>query len=189
MIRTLLLVFAVALAGCSAPETPSAADIEVFETPPPVPVGMTLRIPELGVDQPLLELRRDGAGVLEPSPVTEPEKVGWYAEGVLPGQIGPALIAGHVSGRPPGSERSVPGVFARLHELGEGDQIVIARGADQLVFEVYQTGSYRKDEFPHYAVYSDTGGPELRAVTCGGAFDPAAHSYAENVVVFARLVV
>ena len=191
MIRIVLVALALLLAGCSAPDTPSAADVETpeaYETLPPIPVGMTLRIPELGIDAPLDPLRRDAAGVLVPPPVTEPEKVGWYAEGVLPGEIGPALVAGHVSGRPEGATQSVPGVFARLHELAAGDRVSVLRGDQELVFEVYAAASVRKDAFPREAVYSDTESPELRIVTCTGFFDPAAHSYEENRIVFARLL-
>jgi sortase (surface protein transpeptidase) len=191
MIRPLLLVLLATLAGCSAPDTPSAADVDgpsAYETLPPIPVGMVLQIPELGVDTPLETLHRDDAGVLVPPPVTEPDKVGWYAEGVLPGEVGPALIAGHVSGRPEGATESMPGIFARLTELDAGDRVIVVRGGEPLTFEIYQRGSYRKDEFPTEEVYGDRAGPELVLVTCGGAFDPAAHSYEENIVVFARLV-
>ena len=34
-------------------------------------------------------------------------------------------------------------------------------------------------------VYGPTTGPELRLITCGGAFDRAAGSYLDNVVVWA----
>ena len=47
---------------------------------------------------------------------------------------------------------------------------------------------YPKDEFPTEAVYGPTSGPELRLVTCGGAFDRSARSYDDNVVVDAALV-
>ena len=36
-------------------------------------------------------------------------------------------------------------------------------------------------------VYYPTLTPRLRLVTCGGAFDPVAHSYRSNVIVFAKL--
>jgi sortase (surface protein transpeptidase) len=191
MMRTLLLALSVALVGCAAPETPSAADVEPAPAHTTIPAstqGMVLRIPDLSIDAPLVELRRDDAGVLVPPPVNQPEVVGWYAEGVAPGNVGPALIAGHVSGRPDGVDRSVPGIFARLDELTEGSRVTVVRDGEDLAFEVYRLGSFRKDQFPSGSVYGDTDGPELRLVTCGGAFDPTAHSYEENIVVFAKLV-
>ena len=41
--------------------------------------------------------------------------------------------------------------------------------------------------FPTDEVYYPTLTPRLRLVTCGGSFDPVAHSYRSNVIVFARL--
>ena len=46
---------------------------------------------------------------------------------------------------------------------------------------------FSKSAFPTAEVYGNTAGPELRLVTCGGDFDRAAHSYRDNVVVFARM--
>jgi hypothetical protein len=37
-------------------------------------------------------------------------------------------------------------------------------------------------------VYGPTNDPELRLLTCGGTFDHAAHSYVDNVIVYAKLV-
>jgi hypothetical protein len=44
-----------------------------------------------------------------------------------------------------------------------------------------------KTDFPTFDVYSNTDGPELRLITCGGPFDSAARSYLDNIVVFATL--
>jgi len=44
-----------------------------------------------------------------------------------------------------------------------------------------------KDAFPTDAVYGQTSDAELRLITCGGSFNPAAHSYVDNIVVYAKL--
>ena len=44
-----------------------------------------------------------------------------------------------------------------------------------------------KDDFPRDAVYGNSDKPELRLITCGGAFDHAEHSYKDNIVVYANL--
>ena len=44
-----------------------------------------------------------------------------------------------------------------------------------------------KAAFPGAEVYSPTAGPELRLITCGGAFDRTARSYLDDVVVYAAL--
>jgi hypothetical protein len=40
-----------------------------------------------------------------------------------------------------------------------------------------------KSAFPTDLVYAPTPGPELRLVTCGGAFDHTARSYLDNIIV------
>jgi hypothetical protein len=55
------------------------------------------------------------------------------------------------------------------------------------VFRAYRVATFAKNRFPTRLVYGPTPDPELRLITCGGPFNPVAHSYADNVVVFARL--
>lgn len=54
------------------------------------------------------------------------------------------------------------------------------------VFEVYGIQVFDKRKFPSRKVYGTTGRPELRVLTCGGAY-AAGSGYAGNVVVFARM--
>lgn len=183
-----VLVAVLALAGCGTAAQPPAPPATTPTDAAADRPRLTLRIPDLAVDTGLTELHRNAAGALEPPPVTRPQVVGYYADGVLPGERGPGLIAGHVSGRPEGTDHSVPGVFARLGELRVGARVTVERDGLPLTFAVYRTGTFPKDAFPTGEVYGDTALPELRLVTCGGAFDPAARSYRDNVIAFARLV-
>ena len=41
---------------------------------------------------------------------------------------------------------------------------------------------------PQSLVYGDTTGPELRLITCGGAFDRGSGHYLDNTVVSAHLI-
>ncbi|HET9558885.1 MAG TPA: class F sortase, partial [Actinomycetota bacterium] len=54
-------------------------------------------------------------------------------------------------------------------------------------FVVERVERYPKRRFPTEDVYYPTLQPKLRLVTCGGAFDPAAGHYRDNVIVFASL--
>ena len=47
---------------------------------------------------------------------------------------------------------------------------------------------YPKTAFATEEVYGPTADAQLRLITCGGAFDPSARSYEDNVIVFASLV-
>lgn len=107
---------------------------------------------------------------------------GWFTLSPTPGEIGPSVIAGHVN------YASVPGVFARLHEMRSGDTVTIDRAdGTSAVFTTYRVDRYPKSAFPTEQVYGNTETPELRLITCGGSFDRGAGEYRDNVVVFANL--
>lgn len=179
-------VLAAALTGCSttptpAPVTPGPAVVE--EVPAPVSV----QIPDIAVRSgPLMALGLDRDGALESPPVDQPQIGGWYADGVRPGAPGPAILAAHVNGRVNG--RSTPGLFARITELRPGAPVLVTRADGSTVtYRVVATERYPKAQGIPAAVYADTPQPELRLITCGGAFDPRARSYRDNIIVSARM--
>jgi Domain of unknown function (DUF4397)/Sortase domain len=139
-----------------------------------------LRIPAIGVRTPLEPLGTDARGRLRPP--GDPAHAGWFAGGVRPGAVGPAVIAGHVD------SRTGPAVFTRLGSLGRGTRILVtdARGRTT-AFAVDRVASFPKERFPTREVYGATPDPQLRLITCGGAFDPASGHYRRDVVVFASL--
>ena len=125
-----------------------------------------------------LGLMADGSLQVPPDAGT----VGWFTGAPTPGEAGPAVVAAHVD------YKRIPGVFARLKQLREGEQVAVGRAdGHTAVFTVYQVDRYSKTSFPTDRVYGDTAGPELRLITCGGAFDHSSGNYLDNVVVFARL--
>jgi sortase (surface protein transpeptidase) len=167
----------------SSPAPPALAEAEGTE---PVPTAVT--VPAIGVSSSLIGLGLNQDGTAGVPPVTQPGQASWFEPGVRPGEVGPAVLLGHVSGRPPGARGSVPGVFARLAELAPGDDVAIDRADGTTVtFEVVRVETHDKDAFPTAAVWGDQPVPVLRLVTCGGVFDRAAGSYESNVVVFAEL--
>jgi hypothetical protein len=52
---------------------------------------------------------------------------------------------------------------------------------------VDRAAAYSKSRFPSDVLYGPTPLPELRLVTCTGAFDWRQRSYLDNLVVFAHL--
>jgi hypothetical protein len=184
-------VAALGMAGVAAvpeePERPaaSASPAPVSTTLPPETtleparlVPVRVEVPSIGVSSPLDRLALEPSGVMQ-TPVSA-ARAGWFAGGPAPGEPGPAVIAGHVD------SRSGPGVFFRLRLLRPGALIVVGmRGAAPMRFRVTAVRSYAKNAFPTGAVYGPTPGPELRLITCGGAFDRRASSYRDNVVAYA----
>jgi hypothetical protein len=140
-----------------------------------------LEIPAIGVSTPLDRLGLAADGTLE-VPV-DFGRAGWFSGGTLPGQQGPAVIAGHVD------SRSGPAVFYRLRELRTGDTVEVERADGvRLRFAVETLARYRKSALPTAAVFGPVAWPALRLITCGGTFDRDRGSYRDNLVVYARLV-
>jgi sortase (surface protein transpeptidase) len=139
-----------------------------------------VRIPAIGVDAAVVPLAVDRQGVLPPPPTDV--DTGWWRAGPEPGEVGPAVIVGHVDGR------SGPAVFFRLRQLAPGDEIAVNRvDGTTAVFAVERVERHAKDAFPTEAVYGRTPDARLRLVTCGGEFDRSTRHYVDNVVVFAVL--
>jgi sortase (surface protein transpeptidase) len=180
---------AVGPAAVAAPGTTVSADAPTTTSAPVAPASLVmaasppvrLQIPAIGVDTDLMDLGLQDDGSLEVPPSGFP--AGWFTGAPTPGEQGPAVLAGHVDWG------GVPGVFWALRHVVAGDEITVSRAdGSSAVFRVTEVGQYDKDAFPTAAVYADLDHAGLRVITCGGAFDHAAHSYEDNTVVFADLV-
>ena len=149
--------------------------------PRPVPRPVSLTIPLIGVSTRLITLGLTGSGALAVPSSTA--VAGWYTGSPKPGAIGSAIIVGHID------SLTGPGVFYRLPQLRPGDKVYVKRADGTLVeFRVTSVQTYLKDRFPTQAVYGPTPDPELRLITCGGAFDYASGHYLNNIVVYATEV-
>lgn len=182
-----LVVFftACAVPDAVAPRTAGIVPVAPAPAPAVAPVKpAAVSIPRLGVTSTLIETGILPDGTAETPPVERPEQASWLRTSPVPGDPGPAVLYGHVDGH------GRAGVFHDLGKLRDGDQIVVGRdGAPDVTFAVYEVREMAKASFDSQAVYGNTPGPELRLVTCSGAFDRAAGHYLDNTVVMARLVV
>lgn len=144
---------------------------------PPV----ALIVPALRIDTRLSGLHTGRDGNLQVD--ADPSRAGWYADGPAPGDLGPAVLAGHLD------SKAGPGVFAGLDRLRTGQRLTIRRadGTD-VSFVVDDVHTYAKRDFPTARVYASDGTATLRVITCGGAFDPATGRYRSNTIVFASQV-
>ena len=168
-----------------APSTSSESAAPSSEAPPErVAQPISLAIPAIDVRTDLMSLGLNGDGTVEVPPLEEDDRAGWYEPGPEPGAVGPAVVLGHVD-----SAQWGPGVFFDLGAMQEGDEVAVTRADGTVaVFAVDRVERHPKDDFPTIAVYGNTDDPELRLITCGGAFDSGARSYEDNVIVFATLV-
>ncbi len=167
---------AVAVAAGAPPVTGPAVGTDAV-APSPVRV----RIPALGLvsDLERLGLGPDGA-LLPPADFA---RAGWFTGSPVPGDVGPAVIAGHVD------SFEGPAVFSGIRDLAPGDEVLVDLTDGTTVrFAVVAADRYPKDRFPTDVVYGPTPRAELRLITCGGEFDADRRSYRDNVVVSAVLV-
>ena len=142
-----------------------------------VPVRLT--IPAIGVDTDLLAVGLAADGTVEVPPLESP-LAAWYEYSPTPGELGPAVLLGHVD-----SARSGPSVFYDLAALEPGDAVTVDRADGSVVaFAVERVERYPKAAFPTADVYGDLPYPGLRLITCGGGFSDG--HYLDNVVVYAR---
>jgi sortase (surface protein transpeptidase) len=155
---------------------PSAKTVSIARSRP-----VTLTIPVLGIHTAVgtLGLQPDHQ-VMVPAST---HVVGWYDDGPTPGQIGSAVILGHVD------SYLGPGTFFDLKDLKAGEGIIVTL-ADGAVEHFVVTGvvQYAKAAFPDRLVYGSHGIRSLQLVTCGGTFDHETGHYESNIVVFSRLV-
>jgi LPXTG-site transpeptidase (sortase) family protein len=174
------------LTGCAVPNIsapPLSTDPTAGSTTTSaVVVPAEIDIPRIGATSSLVGLGLAADGTVEVPPVEAPMQAGWFTGAPKPGEPGPSVVLGHVNG---GGQA---GIFARLHELEEGDEVLVRRTDGTVVrFTVTRVEQVPKADFPTEEVYGDTLEPELRLITCGGLFDRSAHSYRENVIVYAEL--
>jgi len=143
---------------------------------------------EISIDSIKLQARVDQIGLapdgtLEEQSFSDAGHAAWYRLGPAPGEVGPAVITGHVD------TKTNIAVFFYLSRLRPGDRVVITRADDRSVtFSIDWLGSFPKSDFPTQLVYGPTDYPALRLITCGGSFDRHVGSYRNNIVVFAHMV-
>lgn len=158
------------------PDTTSYGDVPAAGVVPTKVV-----IPAIGVSSGLEDLAIGAQGELDP-----PEawmSAGWYAKGVVPGAVGPAIIAGHID------STTGPAVFLDLHKLVAGDRVMVTLSSGAVeTFQVTGSRAALKSAFPTSDVYGTTPTPTLRLITCGGVFNPSIGHYNENLIVSADLV-
>jgi len=100
-----------------------------------------LLIPAIGVSASFVRLGLKPSGEMETP--RDPDTVGWYTVSPTPGELGPSVVAGHVTWN------RDPGVFFRLGALRPGDNVQIRRAdGNTAVFAVTKVATYPKDAFP-----------------------------------------
>lgn len=164
--------------------TASTGQAKEVAAPPPKTMPRSqpirLRIPKIAIDTSVVPigLRPAGAIALPDSF----EEVGWYSEGPTPGELGPAVIVGHVD-----STQGIA-IFWNLRELLPGDTFQIDRAdGTTATFKVLEVEQFSQEAFPTENVYGNIRYAGVRLITCGGTFSTVTHHYDQNTVVYGAL--
>lgn len=167
-------------AAGAAPTGSEPAPTQVPQDVLPASAPTRVRVPDLGVDASLVTLGLQPSGEMEvPDGGAD---VGWYDQSPTPGEVGPTVLAGHVSWD------GEPAVFFDLGSMVPGQLVdVVRQDGATVTYRVTGVEQHPKDEFPTLRVYGNTDGPQLRLITCGGTFDDASGHHRDNIVVYAEL--
>jgi LPXTG-site transpeptidase (sortase) family protein len=134
-----------------------------------------LAIPAIGVDAGIIPVGVTRAGHLAIG--RSVRDVYRWRRGVLPGQQGSAVLAGHTWSKG-------PGVFDRLGSLRPGNVVVVGKNRFEVTRVRKVTGMSRKAVA---GLFSDRGKPRLVLITCGDRNDLTG-VYRTRIIVNARLV-
>ncbi|MGH7196041.1 MAG: class F sortase [Candidatus Saccharimonadales bacterium] len=142
-----------------------------------------IAIPAVNISANIISVGRDSSGAIQMPPILATHTTGWYHYSPTPGQIGPAVIVGHVD------NYQTVSVFWRLRYLKPGNIITINRADGSIVkFKVTALKQFAQADFPTEKVYGNINHAGLRLITCGGSFSHQTGSYNQNTVVYATIV-
>ncbi len=137
-----------------------------------------LSIPRLGITAKIEAVGLDSVKRMDVPKDTN--NVGWYKLGYKPGEVGNAVIDGHVD------SLTGPAVFYNLSQLEKGDSIIIQGDNKQLYFIVTAKETYQYDQFPVNKVFGTSSNPRLNLITCKGTFDRLKKNYSQRLVVYTQ---
>lgn len=139
-----------------------------------------LQIPSIKVDAAIEELSIKDGQMQDPTGI---EKAGWYKESVKPGEVGNAVIAGHLD-----DTDGNPAIFWKLQQLQYGDQLTVEdKEGNAHQFTIREVKEYPSTRLPLATFFTKSLERNLILITCSGVFDTALDSYTRRLVVFASL--
>ena len=143
-----------------------------------------LVVTSVGINAHMENVGIDSAGNMDVPPHLA--YVGWYEYGTQIGDVGSAVIAGHVD-----NGLGFPAVFFKLKQLKVGDDVfVTANRTDQLHFVVTDVSNYPLVTAPSDSIFNDKSGDRIiRLITCDKVMrSDGTYGYDNRIVVTAKLV-
>jgi sortase A len=152
--------------------------LPIAEIRPGIP--MKLRIPAVDLEANIEQVGKTKTGAMaNPS---DWWTTGWYKYGSRPGEIGSAVIAGHLD------TETAEAVFWDLQKLKAGDAIeVIDEHETVRTFIVERIAEYDEDKAPLQELFASNDAARLNLITCAGNWKKNSGEYDKRLVVYAKL--
>lgn len=145
------------------------------DTKPDIPVK--IRIPRVHIRSRIVPIHLDMNGALG---ISDCYDVGWLRSGPRPGEVGTALLIGHVD-----TEDGKPAIFFRLRELQLGDKILI-RDATRAkrTFIITHIGTCAWNDPKHLQLLlRQTPVASVCLATCHGTWNEDIQEYSDRLIV------
>jgi len=141
-----------------------------------------LIIPSLGIDANVQEVGINAKGNMGvPSNFSD---VAWYKYGTTPGDMGSAVIDGHVD-----NGLGLAGVFKHLGDMQIGDDVYVEnKDGERLHFVVTDIQSYPYKDAPDEQIFNAGDAARLNLITCEGKWVKADKTYDQRLVIYTKLV-
>ena len=166
--------------GVPVPATPTATAFGQNVATTSLP--SRLIIPALNINANVQDLGVNSIGNMQaPDNFTD---VGWYKYGTVPGQLGSAVIDGHVD-----NGLGLAGVFKQLDSIKIGDDLYVQTvGGQKLHFVVSDIETYPYQSVPVQTIFAQTDAARLNLITCDGTWVNGQDTYNERLVVYTKYV-
>jgi sortase A len=145
-------------------------------------IPLQLSIPSIGVSAKVQQVGVTAKGAMGiPSNFTD---VAWYKYGTIPGEVGSAVIDGHVD-----NALGLNGVFKKLDHVKVGDDVYVtdAKG-NKIHFVVRQIQEFPYADAPSEEIFKESSRSLLRLITCSGKWLRSAKTYDTRLVVTTEYV-
>lgn len=147
---------------------------------PRAPLPLRLRIPSIGVNAQVESVGTDSQGFM--GVPSNSAHVAWYNVLSRPGEVGDAVMTGHVDWYDTSCA-----VFCYLSSIRVGDQAAVDRADGSTVtYAVDRIDYYPAGQAPDWIFQSD-GPPRLTLITCAGDYVPG-YGYTRRMVVSSHII-
>ena len=138
-----------------------------------------IRISAIGAIIPIIPVGVTPTGIIDtPHNFVQ---AGWYEGGISPGEIGGAVIDGHVD-----NGAGIDGVFKHLRDVRVGDEIAVTMSDGGVIgFRVIDSIAYPYAKVPMADIVHKSGAAYLSLITCHGTWNPETKAYDERLIVTA----